>query len=120
MSNGEDLAGSAAQTARMLAVTAYGGAEHGKLVLNGFKKLSELHAARSEPDDLRCRTCRTSKGLPAPWPCDTLMEVGAALGFPTDPERAAFLRLAGEAINGSKRARQRLGYQPAPRELRSS
>lgn len=42
-----------------------------------------LHGRRN-PDDGRCRTCRTTKGQPAPWPCATYLVVADA-GFVTRP-----------------------------------
>lgn len=45
-----------------------------------------LHGRRSE-DDGRCRTCRTTKGKPAPWPCATWLAV-ADEGFVQRPSDA--------------------------------
>lgn len=42
-----------------------------------------LHGRRND-DDGRCRTCRTTKGKPAPWPCATWLAVADA-GFVTRP-----------------------------------
>ncbi len=42
-----------------------------------------LHGRRSA-DDGRCRTCRTTKGKPAPWPCATYLVVADA-GFVSRP-----------------------------------
>ena len=95
------------QLGGLLAMAAYAGADHGQRLLAALKMLERLHTFRgAEPaDDPRCRTCRDSKGRPAPFPCVTSLLLTAAMsrrgeGYGLDDEGIALLRNAGRALNG--------------------
>ncbi|GIH95431.1 hypothetical protein ACFFMN_22975 [Planobispora siamensis] len=68
---------------RLLAVTAYAGSRHGECIIRGLIVLNHLH--RPDGDDLRCPTCRDSRGRRVPWPCRTYIEMSRALGADAQP-----------------------------------
>lgn len=90
---------------KLLAVAAYAGADHGRRLIAGLRTLERLHACRDGADDPRCRTCRDSRGRPAPFPCATSLLLTVALsrpgeGYGIDDEAIVLLRNAGRAMNG--------------------
>jgi hypothetical protein len=63
--------------------------------------LAALHARHSAraANDPRCKTCRTSSGKPAPWPCEDYLLVLRAGGREVSNERIAFKRALGAWLN---------------------
>lgn len=94
-----------------LAVTAWAGANRALQVIEVIRLLDEMHGARclTWPDiDARCKTCRDSRGRPAPWPCDTFQRFGELLGVAVAEDSVAMFRTFGQARNGSRRALGRI------------
>lgn len=102
-----------ADMGKLLAVTAYRGMDHGRRLIDGLNKLHDLHRPLDPERDFRCRTCRTSSGKPAPWPCVTLVELAEAFGAPVTIDVEA-VRDWGRVRNGGKprseNGRKMLGY----------
>ncbi|MEU8378266.1 hypothetical protein [Streptosporangium sp. NPDC048865] len=89
---------------RALAITAYAGSKHGEKLIAAIRYLNEKHGARDADNfDLRCRTCRDSRGRPAPWPCSTRVDLGKILGVPVGPEHIEMFRDVGRLINQTPR-----------------
>ncbi|MER5608285.1 hypothetical protein AB0F93_03510 [Micromonospora tulbaghiae] len=68
-------------------------------VLDMMLLLRELHGARELPDDPRCKTCRTSRGKPAPWPCVTYDRFSQLLQIPVGSGEREALRTLGRFLN---------------------
>ena len=63
-----------------------------------------LHAPRGK-DDPRCKTCRTSSGKPAPFPCTTYLEIcGHGLAPAFDPELIALWHAEAKYRNSRREA----------------
>lgn len=97
----DEVAAELADMGKLLAVAAYGGMDHGRRLIAGNQALWALHSPREPETDFRCATCRTSRGKPAPWPCETLVTVLEAMGMPITLDVEA-LRDWGRVRNGGK------------------
>jgi hypothetical protein len=95
------------QVGKLLAMASYAGADHGRRLLDSLRMLERLHTFRDGVNDPRCRTCRDSKGRPAPFPCATSLLLTAAMsrcgeGYGVDDEGIVLLRNAGREMNGQR------------------
>ncbi|GAA3455899.1 hypothetical protein GCM10018962_77330 [Dactylosporangium matsuzakiense] len=90
-------------TAAVLGAVAYRSMNHAQTIIDALRLLADLHGPR-DPDryDYRCKTCRDSRGRPAPWPCVTYVRMGEVLGLDDAAGDAEMLRDAGRIINGQK------------------
>lgn len=89
----------------LLAIAGYVGADHGQRLIEALRTLERLHTFRDGVDDPRCRTCRDSRGRPAPFPCPTSLLLHTAMGrhgdgYLIDDEGIVLLRNAGRVLNG--------------------
>lgn len=93
--------------ANLLTVASYGITGRIGQLIEVIQLVDELHGPRKlDPDDLagsdlRCKTCRTSSGKPAPWPCVTFVRFAEVLDLsPRGPASVAFFRALGRVRNG--------------------
>lgn len=85
---------------QVLAVTAHSAGNYVQIARDGLRLLEELHGARHLPDDARCKTCRTSRGKPEPWPCTTYERFAHLLGVPVASGTREMFRTMGRFLNG--------------------
>lgn len=83
-----------------LAATSYHMANRSQQIIDAIRLLEELHGARDLLNhDTRCKTCRTSRGKPEPWPCRTYEQFGALLGVPVREGSREMFRTMGRFLN---------------------
>lgn len=85
---------------RALAATAVHAGSYVQQARDGLRLLEELHGARDLPDDSRCKTCRTSRGKPEPWPCTTYDRFATLYGLPMSSGTREMFRTIGRFRNG--------------------
>lgn len=89
----------------LLAAAAYAGADHGQRLLRALRTLDRVHGFRDGSRDPRCRTCRDSRGRPAPFPCATSLLLNVAMsrpgeGYGIEDDVVILLRNTGRELNG--------------------
>lgn len=78
-----------------------GAGGHAARLLDVHNAVTALHTTRDGTRDLRCRTCRTPEGDPAPWPCETLTVLREAMGLALPGAEVERLRDWGRIRNGA-------------------
>lgn len=85
---------------KALALTAYAGWNRSRQIIDAIHLLNELHGWRDKVTDMRCKTCRDSRGRPCPFPCETYIRFAELLEIPVEPDAARMFRDLGRMRNG--------------------
>lgn len=91
---------------KALALAAYGTTNRLKQLIDANNLLKQMHGPRGGWDtkfgDMRCTTCRDSRGRPCPWPCDTFVEFAKVLNAPVPEHIIEQLRDIGRVYIGQR------------------
>lgn len=95
-------------TENLLTVTAYGATNRVQQIIDAMKLLEEMHGPRymDRADigriDPRCKICRTARGKPCPWPCETYLRFAELFQIPVPESTVQMLHAIGKWRNGGR------------------